>query len=223
VKGQPAPRIVIARSAAKKQSAPPRADAWIASRSLSSGAHSRGPLAQSKLDVFADKTERETSMDSRALFGLSILLSFLASARVAQLYVWPRLPDLPREEALNALVTPHMFRFVGLSFLLPDAVSPALPHSFALHAAYGDLAATILAMITTLALSARASWAIPLAWLLSIVGSVDLLYAYYDGVFGVGLAPGVMGAAVYIPIVVVPPLLIAHAMMFRLLLRGENP
>jgi hypothetical protein len=154
VKGQPAPRIVIARSAAKKQSAPPRADAWIASRSLSSGAHSRGPLAQSKLDVFADKTERETSMDSRALFGLSILLSFLASARVAQLYVWPRLPDLPREEALNALVTPHMFRFVGLSFLLPDAVSPALPHSFALHAAYGDLAATILAMITTLALSA---------------------------------------------------------------------
>jgi hypothetical protein len=40
--------------------------------------------------------------------------------------------------------------------------------------------------------------------------------------FGVGLAPGVMGAAVYIPIVVVPPLLIAHAMMFRLLLRGEN-
>jgi hypothetical protein len=78
-------------------------------------------------------------------------------------------------------------------------------------------------MITTLALSARASWAIPLAWLLSIVGSVDLLYAYYDGVFGVGLAPGVMGAAVYIPIVVVPPLLIAHAMMFRLLLRGENP
>jgi hypothetical protein len=180
-------------------------------------------LAQSKLDVFADKTERETSMDSRALFGLSILLSFLASARVAQLYVWPRLRDLPREEALNALVTPHMFRFVGLSFLLPDAVSPALPHSFALHAAYGDLAATILAMITTLALSARASWAIPLAWLLSIVGSVDLLYAYYDGVFGVGLAPGVMGAAVYIPIVVVPPLLIAHAMMFRLLLRGENP
>jgi hypothetical protein len=40
--------------------------------------------------------------------------------------------------------------------------------------------------------------------------------------FGVGLAPGVVGPAVYIPIVVVPPLLIAHAMMFRLLLRGEN-
>ena len=83
-----------------------------------------------------------------------------------------------------------MFRFVGLSFLLPDAVSPAPPHSFAFHAAYGDLAATIRAMITTL--------------------------------FGVGLAPGVVGPAVYIPIVVVPPLLIAHAMMFRLLLRGEN-
>jgi hypothetical protein len=161
-------------------------------------------------------------MDNRALIGLSILLSFFASARVAQLYVWPRLRDLPREEALNALVIPHMFRFIGLSFLLPDVVSPSLPHSFALHAAYGDLAATILAGIATLALSARASWAIPVTWLLSVVGTVDLLYAYYDGLFGVGLAPGVLGAAVYIPTMLVPPLLVAHVMAFRVLLSATR-
>jgi hypothetical protein len=172
---------------------------------------------QSKLRVYADKI-KEASMDSTALIGLSILLSFIASARVAQLYVWPRLQNMAREDALNVLVVPHMFRFVGLSFLLPDVVSPALPHSFAFHAAYGDLATTLLAMMTTIALSARARWAIPLTWLLSVVGSVDLLYAYYDGLFGVGLAPGVLGAAVYIPTVIVPPLLVAHAMAFRLLL-----
>jgi hypothetical protein len=161
-------------------------------------------------------------MDSRALIGLSILLSFFASARVAQLYVWPRLRDLPREEALSALVTPHMFRFIGLSLLLPDVVSPALPHSFALHVAYGDLAALILAWIATLALSARTSWAIPVTWLLGVVGSADLLYAYYDAMFGVGLPPGAMGAAIYIPIVIVPPLLVAHAMMFRVLLSATR-
>jgi hypothetical protein len=161
-------------------------------------------------------------MDSRALIGLSILLSFLASARVAQLYVWPRLRELPREEALNALVAPHMFRFIGLSFLLPGVVSPALPPAFAVPAAYGDLAATLLAMIATMALSARASSAIPLTWLLSVVGTLDLLFANYQGLVGVGLAPGVLGAAVYIPIMIVPPLLVAHVMAFRVLLSATS-
>jgi hypothetical protein len=161
-------------------------------------------------------------MDGRALIGLSILFSLFASARVAQLYVWPRLRHLPRDAALNALVLPHLFRFIGLSFLMPGVVSPELPHSFALHAAYGDLAATVLAVLATLALSARASWAVPLTWLLGVVGTADLLYAYYDGLFGVGLAPGVMGAAVYIPTVIVPPLLVAHVMMFRVLLRPTS-
>ncbi len=161
-------------------------------------------------------------MDNTPLMGLSILLSFFASARVAQLYVWPRLRDLPREEALNVLVAPHLFRFIGLSFLLPGVVSPALPHSFALHVAYGDLAAAVLAGIATLALSARASWAISITWLLSVVGTADLLYAYYDALFGVGLAPGVLGAAVYIPTVIVPPLLVAHVMAFRVLLSARR-
>src|SRR5882757_10795095 len=165
---------------------------------------------------------RESNMDGRALIGLSILFSLFASARVAQLYVWPPLRHLPREAALNALVVPHLFRFIGLSFLMPGVVSPELPHSFALHAAYGDLAATILAVFATMALSARASWAVPLTWLLGVVGTADLLYAYYDGLFGVGLAPGVMGAAVYIPTVLVPPLLVAHVMMFRVLWRSAS-
>jgi hypothetical protein len=38
--------LVIARSEATKQSISPPAEAWIASRSLSSGAHSRDPLAR---------------------------------------------------------------------------------------------------------------------------------------------------------------------------------
>jgi hypothetical protein len=161
-------------------------------------------------------------MDTRALIGLSILLSFVASARIAQLYVWPRLLTLRREEALNLLVAPHMFRFIGLSFLLPGVVSPALPGAFALPAAYGDLAATILAMIATMALSARASWAIAMVWLFNVVGTADLLFANYQGLVGVGLAPGVLGAAVYLPTMIVPPLLVTHVMMFVLLLRGER-
>src|ERR1700746_3323660 len=51
--------------------------------------------------------------------------------------------------------------------------------------------------------------------------TVDLLYAFYNG-NSVGFAPGQLGAAHFLPTVVVPLLLITHGLMFRLLLQGED-
>lgn len=149
-------------------------------------------------------------------------MSFLAFGIVTRLYIWPRLRAMPREDALRGLAAPHMFRFVGLSFLVPGVVSPALSPEFAAPAAYGDLGATILAIVTTLALSARASWAIPLTWVFNLWGAGDLLYAIYQGQIGVGIGPESLGAAFYIPTVVVPPLLVIHALIFWLLLRPKQ-
>jgi hypothetical protein len=52
-------------------------------------------------------------------------------------------------------------------------------------------------------------------------GATDLLYAFYQGLIGVGIDPAALGAAFYIPTLVVPPLLVTHAMIFWLLLRAE--
>jgi hypothetical protein len=65
-------------------------------------------------------------MPVQAAFGLSVLLSFVAFGIVAKLYIAPRLRVMRREDALLALVAPHMFRFVGLSVLVPGVVSPSL-------------------------------------------------------------------------------------------------
>jgi len=94
-------------------------------------------------------------MTSEALFGLSVLMSFLAFGIVTKLYIWPRLRVMPRRDSLMALVVPHTFRFVGLSFLVPGVVSATLPSAFAVPAAYGDLVAAVLAAIATWALYAR--------------------------------------------------------------------
>ena len=161
-------------------------------------------------------------MDSKAIIGISVLLNFVAFGKVAQLYIWPRLQAIPREDGLNALVAPHMFRFVGLSFLVPGVVSPDMPAAFANPAAYGDLAASVLAIVAGMALSARASWALAAVWLLNIEGTIDLLLAFYQGLIGVGLPSGVLGAAFFIPTLIVPPLLVTHFLMFRLLLRAEG-
>jgi hypothetical protein len=45
-----------------------------------------------------------------------------------------------------------------------------LPSAFAIPAAYGDLAACILAIIAVWALSARAPWAIAALWLFNLEG-----------------------------------------------------
>ena len=147
-------------------------------------------------------------MTTAALFGLSILMNFVASGILTKLYILPRLRVMNREEALLPLVAPHMFRFVGLSFLVPGVVSTSLSTDFARPAAYGDLAAALLAVIAVLALSARASWALPIVWIFNLWGTIDLLYAIYQGQIGVRIDPGSLGAAFYIPTVVVPPLLV---------------
>jgi len=158
-------------------------------------------------------------MTTAALFGLSILMNFVASGILTKLYILPRLRVMNREEALLPLVAPHMFRFVGLSFLVPGVVPTSLSTDFARPAAYGDLAAALLAVIAVLALSARASWALPIVWIFNLWGTIDLLYAIYQGQIGVRIDPGSLGAAFYIPTVVVPPLLVTHGLIFWLLLR----
>jgi hypothetical protein len=164
------------------------------------------------------------SMDSNALFGLSILMSFIAFGIVTKLYILPRLRAMPRDHALIPLVVPHTFRFIGLSFLIPGVVSPSLSPAFAIPVAYGDLVAAILAAAATLALTMRAAPAIPLVWVFNVWGAADLLHAIYQGQIGARIGPGSLGAAFYIPTVVVPALLVTHGLIFWLLLRPKrNP
>jgi hypothetical protein len=161
-------------------------------------------------------------MKPEILFGLSVLMSFLAFGIVTKLYVLPRVRVMHREEAILPFLVPHTFRFVGLSFLIPGVVSPSLSADFAAPAAYGDLIAAILAIVATFALSARAAWGIAMVWLFNVWGSIDLLNAIYQGAIGVGIGPGSFGAAFYIPTVIVPGLLVTHALIFWLLLRPKQ-
>jgi len=85
--------------------------------------------------------------------------------------------------------------------------------------AYGDLIAAVLALLALAAL--RSKWGIPLVWVFNLWGTADLLYAFYQG-NAVGFAPGQLGAAYFIPTVIVPLLLITHGLVFRILLRGED-
>jgi hypothetical protein len=158
-------------------------------------------------------------MTPQALFGSSVLLSFIAWGLVVAWYVWPELVRLPRAEAARPILLLHCFRFVGLAFLLPGIVSPGLSSAWAVPAAYGDLIAALLALLALACL--RNSLGIALAWIFNVWGCADLLFAFYEG-NRVGLEPGQLGAGYFIVTVLVPLLLITHGLLFRILWRGKR-
>ena len=154
-------------------------------------------------------------MNPQQIFGLQVLLSFLVYGLVARWYVTPRLASRPLHAALQPLLVLHASRHLGMVFLVPSVVGPALPAAFAVPAAYGDLLAGLLALAAIVALRARSRIALPLTWLFNVVGLLDLINAFYQG-----LTHDVqLGPAYFIPTFIVPALAITHVMMFRMLVR----
>jgi hypothetical protein len=91
-----------------------------------------------------------------------------------------------------------------------------LPDAFARPAAYGDLVRSLLALLAIATLKSRLGTIV--VWVFNIVGTIDLLNAFYQGNrLGLGTAPRLQGAAYFIPTVLVPLLLVTHALVFRLL------
>jgi hypothetical protein len=157
-------------------------------------------------------------MQPQMAFLISVIFGLVAWSIVAARYVWPDLRGRSRAEALRPILLLHAFRFVGLAFLVPGVVSPDLPDAFARPAAYGDLATAVLALFAGACLGTRAG--VPLVWVFNTVGAVDLLNAFYQANrLGVGINPGLQGAAYFIPAVLVPLLLVTHVLVFRILLR----
>ena len=158
-------------------------------------------------------------MPAQLYFFLSVAFGFVAWGIVATRYIWPKLRLLPLAEALRPLLILHSFRFVGLAFLVPGVVSPDLPSAFAHPAAYGDIAAAALALLSLATLQSRAG--VVIAWIFNLWGSFDLLSAFYHG-NAAGLMPGQLGAAYFIPTLLVPLMLITHALAFRILLQHRR-
>ena len=160
-------------------------------------------------------------MPINLIWGITVAFGFLAWSVFAAQYIWPAISKRDRTEALRPVLVLHGFRYIGLAVLIPGVVSPQLSATvFARGLAYGDLAAATLALIALAALSTR--FGQPLVWIFNILGTADLLYAFYQG-SRISLAdtPGLLGAGYFIPVFGVPLLLVTHVLVFRLLVRKE--
>ena len=157
-------------------------------------------------------------MSPKLLFQLHLVLGYVAWLLCFGAYVWPKLKSMAPFDAQRAIATLHSFRFFGLVFILPGIVSPDLPASFAVFAAYGDFATGVLAMLALLTVRIRRLfWLFVVAF--NVVGTTDLIVDYYHAIQAdLPAHAGEFGAAYAIPIIYVPVLMITHVAAFYLLL-----
>ena len=156
-------------------------------------------------------------MNTDLIFPAQVVLGLLTWSLLARWFVAPRLIGLPREVALQPLLAVHALRYIGLVFLAPAATGASLAQGFAVPAGLGTAIAGVLALASIALLRARSRFAIPLVWIFSVEGIADFANA-----FAQARSAGVvtqLGAAYYIPIVIVPAALVAHVMILGLLLR----
>jgi hypothetical protein len=153
-------------------------------------------------------------------FAASIAFGLLAWGAVCINYVWPRIRELPTHAAIRPILHLHLFRYIGLAFIVPGVVGPDLQSAFAAPAAYGDLVAMALAWIALMMGGHRHSRIA--IWAFSVWGFGDLLFAFYQGTIGVGIDPASLGATWFIPTVAVPLLLWTHVLVFASLLRSSR-
>ncbi len=158
-------------------------------------------------------------MNALLAFMLSVGASLLSFTLIMVWYIVPRLSKQPRMQALLPLVLLHTFRTAGLVALFPQVTGGALPPSFAVPAAYGDLLTAGLALLAVFALRLRPGWALPLVWLFNLVGITDLLFAMYQGAV-TGLPFFHLGVYWLLLTLYVPLLLVSHVIVFWILLRA---
>jgi uncharacterized membrane protein len=161
-------------------------------------------------------------MSTEIVFQTHLVLGYVAWLLCFGAYIWPWLGSMDRIAAQRAIATLHSFRFFGLVFILPGVVSPDLPASFAIFAAYGDFATGLLAMLALLTVRIRQLfWLFVVAF--NVVGTVDLVVDYYQAIqVDLPAHAGLLGATYAVPILYVPLLMITHIVAFYFLFRPHQ-
>jgi len=157
-------------------------------------------------------------MMAMSILTANLLLSTFIFWIAAKIYLLPRLSGLRPQTVLLPILLLHSFRHLGLMFLAPGATYAGIPPQFAYPAAFGDLLASILALMSIPAIVTGHRNGQLLAWVFNIEGSLDLIAAIaLATIYG---ASPYMGATYWIPAFWVPALLVTHYVTFIILKRS---
>ncbi|MDX1404594.1 MAG: hypothetical protein R3192_08650 [Woeseiaceae bacterium] len=151
-------------------------------------------------------------MSIALILPVSMAIGILAWSLLFAWHVHPVLRDKPLVEAVRPLLLLHTFRYIGLMFLIPGVTAEALDPRFADPAAYGNLVAALLALAALFILPLSRRIGILSIWVFNVWGLADLLNAVARGLLHT--PDGALGAAYWIPSLIVPLLMVSHVYIF---------
>ena len=156
-------------------------------------------------------------MTPLALLALQIVTSFAALVELVRGSGWYRRAT-PRQ-VLIALLWVHVPRFVPLGLLAPGQVGADVSRSTLGLVAWGDFAASALALLALARLRAQAADATAAVWLFSIVSTADIVVALTEGL-GTGLYRHPLGLGWFVLVLYVPAVCVSQALLFSVLARS---
>ena len=117
-------------------------------------------------------------MDNFLIINLQAMVGTVAIILGFRYWIQPRIAKLSLHEALLPFVFLNAFRYLGLTFMAKEQFYDGFPTEFLTTVGILDLTTAILAIIATIALKNKWSFAIPLVWIFNIVGFGDLITAF---------------------------------------------
>jgi hypothetical protein len=158
-------------------------------------------------------------MSPVAAFVLQFLWFLLAWSVIATLLVAPAIARLAHDDALAVVMTPQLFRVLGVGLLVPN-LAPEMPLAFAVPTAVGDATTAVLALLAVVALRRRWPSAHAIAWACNLVGVADLAIAVPHAARV--QAARFLFAQWYVPALGLPLMIVSHTLALRMLARGRR-
>ncbi|MGB3637946.1 MAG: hypothetical protein WBA39_10290 [Rivularia sp. (in: cyanobacteria)] len=161
-------------------------------------------------------------MNNWMILGGQSTIGLVVYALIFFWYVQPSLSKLPFEKAVLPMLLLHVFRFAGFTLLVVDQVDPSISQEALYAIAYGDLLAAISALIAALALRGRSGLAVPLIWLFTFIGFVDIMNVARIAI-NLDLFNKYIGVMWFVAIWFFPSLLITQIyIVYRLINKGNE-
>lgn len=154
-------------------------------------------------------------MDTAVVFNLETVFSLVVFFFIVQWYVKPWLVTQGPRGALVPLLLFSSFRFLGLSFLVPNWTA-GLPAAFATPAATADFIVSVIALAAALAIHYGLGFGTALAWLYTVAGTLDFIYA--GTLVNANPVPQTIGPLWPLMAVLGPAWMVTLAFLFRFLI-----
>ncbi len=117
-------------------------------------------------------------MDNFAIINIQAILGSLSIIIGFNWWIKHSVAKLAIHDALLPFVFLNTFRYLGLSFMAKEQFYSGFPADFLSTVGLWDMSTSILAIIASIALKNKWSFAIPLVWIFNIVGFADLITAF---------------------------------------------